>query len=585
MLHVTRHSLCEPSSGRLVRAPRLAANEVTEVTTKFDTIVIGSGPGGLTAALALARSGRKVLVLEQHYLPGGWTHSFTLDGFRFSPGVHYIGNLEPGGGLRRVYESFGLTNDLEFCEMNPEGFDHFLVGGERFDQPRGLDRWKARLAARFPHEAAGIDRYFATLAGVVDDLNRVESELGFPEVLALPFRAPRLVRWGFRRLDALLDAHITDPTLRGVLAAQCGNHGLAPSRVSLPLHAAMTAHYFGGAFYPRGGAKRIPAAYLKALRKLGGAIRLKSPVTRIVVEDGRAVGVEVAGEEILRADTIVCNADPAVVYGRLLDAKYCASEHRKAEKAAYSVSTMSLFCGVAMDLRARGYDSGNYWLYRSNDVGGIYGRMERELPRGELEALFLSITSLKDPGHTPPGTHAIEMFTFVPYEAFAAWESSAQGSRSPAYEELKQSLAAKMLSAAEEIIPGIRKNLVFTSVGSPLTNDFYCRSHRGSAYGTAKTPLQIGPFSFRARGPVEGLFMCGASILSHGIAGATISGLVAAQEALGLGSYEELLGAGDGSLRVLASETGLRVGGGVGAPRSRRGAAGDEAELAPASVG
>jgi phytoene dehydrogenase-like protein len=66
----------------------------------WDTIVIGSGPGGLTAAVALARAGQRVLVLEQHTLPGGWTHSFTLQGYRFSPGVHYPGNLQDGGWRR-----------------------------------------------------------------------------------------------------------------------------------------------------------------------------------------------------------------------------------------------------------------------------------------------------------------------------------------------------------------------------------------------------------------------------------------------------------------------------------------------------
>ena len=73
----------------------------------WDTIVIGSGPGGLTAALALACKGQRVLVLEQHYLPGGWCQSFTLGGYRFSPGVHYLGDLGPGGGAAQALRGAG----------------------------------------------------------------------------------------------------------------------------------------------------------------------------------------------------------------------------------------------------------------------------------------------------------------------------------------------------------------------------------------------------------------------------------------------------------------------------------------------
>ena len=82
--------------------------------TDYDAIVIGSGAGGLTTALCLAQAGLQVLVCEQHEIPGGWCQSFTLEGYRFSPGVHYLGGLEPGGSLNNVYRGLGVSQDLEF---------------------------------------------------------------------------------------------------------------------------------------------------------------------------------------------------------------------------------------------------------------------------------------------------------------------------------------------------------------------------------------------------------------------------------------------------------------------------------------
>lgn len=82
----------------------------------FDTIVIGSGVGGLTAALALARAGQRVLVAEQHYLPGGWSHSFSLAGHQFSPGIHYIGDL----GLTELVGPGDGSLDVAPCEGAPE---------------------------------------------------------------------------------------------------------------------------------------------------------------------------------------------------------------------------------------------------------------------------------------------------------------------------------------------------------------------------------------------------------------------------------------------------------------------------------
>src|SRR5688572_9037707 len=114
-----------------------------------DTIVIGSGAGGLAAAVALANAGQKVLVCEQHYVAGGWCHSFTLQGYRFSPGVHYIGGLQLGGMTSTLYQGLGVSGDLAFCELNPEGLDHVIAGDQKFDIPKGADAYRERLKSRF----------------------------------------------------------------------------------------------------------------------------------------------------------------------------------------------------------------------------------------------------------------------------------------------------------------------------------------------------------------------------------------------------------------------------------------------------
>src|SRR5690606_28372493 len=208
---------------------------------------------------------------------------------------------------------------------------------------------------------------------------------------------------------------------------------------------------------------------------------------------------------------------------------YDARQRRRARRLRPSVSSVSLFAAVDLDLAALGYDSGNYWWYRHADVAGIYHRLDRRIP-DELEGLFVAVSSLKEPSLARSGHHTLEIFTFVPHDAFARWAGSSTGARSEEYEAYKRALKERMLRAAEHVVPGIRRHLVLAELGTPLTNDFYCASWRGACYGIAKTPAQVGPFSFSTRSPIPGLFLCGASTISHGIAGACFSGLVAARD-------------------------------------------------------
>ena len=535
----------------------------------LDTLIIGSGPGGLTAAVALAQAGQNVLVCEQHEVPGGWTHSFTLEGYRFSPGVHYIGGLQPGGHLRRIYEGLGVSQDLEFLELNPDGFDHIFVGQERFDIPAGVERYAERLKTRFPRDAAGIDGYLHTVERIMTSLSRAAAvqsvsdiaKLPAPEVLFRPpevlfRRAAPIVQWGLRSGQDLIDHFVSDPVLKGILAGQAGDHGLPPSQVSAMIHAGVVHHYFDGGYYPRGGGFAIPRAFVRALKRAGGEIRLNTPVARILLENGRAMGVLLADGTEIRARHVISNADPEVTFGKLIGREHLSGRlRRKLDRVTYSTSALSLFFAVDMDLRAAGLDSGNYWYYDHPDVDAIYRQgltglvLDADAPPG----MFLTVTTLKDPSKMHKGIHTLEAFAFVGYGAFKDWAGSASGMRPEVYRTLKGQLAGKMLAALDKRVPGLRDSLVFCDLGTPLTNEHYINATNGNLYGIAKSRFQIGPGAFPIKSEMDRLYTVGASTISHGVAGATATGLAAARAILNCRT-RDLLAQNGPELKIYPSE-------------------------------
>jgi all-trans-retinol 13,14-reductase len=510
---------------------------------KLDTIIIGSGAGGLSTALCLARAGHKVLVLEQHYVPGGWCHSFTLNGQRFSPGVHYIGLLDEGQSTNDLYKGLGIANDITFFRMNKNGYDHCIINSEKFDIPAGTENFEAALIERFPKEKKNIKEYISLVKKVNYELQLIPKLKGIWQNITVPFRTKHFGKFSLFSLKRVVGWHVKDPMLKAILNAQCGDHGLPPSKAAFPVHCSVMFHYFDGGFYPMGGGSGIVKAMTNKIKELRGEVRVSQNVSKIIVENNRAIGVELSSGEKIFATNIVSNADPATTYLKLIGKENISKKlQKKLTKTKYSVTSLILFLTLDVDVTKFGIDSGNIWMFEDEDIDKHFKTLtETNILDGDtFPALFASCTTIKDPVSFNGRYHNFEVVTYVDYSSFKQFENL-EDYHNQEYVEFKAKVVEKFLNNMEQLIPNVRDYIVQAELGTPMTNKFYINSTNGNVYGTEKTLNQVGPFSYKNKTEIENLYLCGASTLSHGVTGATYSGLETAARILNCTSDELLV--------------------------------------------
>ncbi|HQV52308.1 MAG: NAD(P)/FAD-dependent oxidoreductase [Flavobacteriales bacterium] len=523
----------------------------------FDTIIIGSGAGGLSAAICLSRAGQRVLVLEQHDVPGGWCHSFYLNGHRFTPGVHYVGLLGAGESTSELYQGLGIADELVFFRMNPKAYEHCWIGGERIDLPANFDELIESLSTRFPKERKNIKQYLTTVRDVCAQLMLIPKMNGFWDNVTIPWRTRHLGKYGLFSLKTVIDRFIQDPLLKAVLNVQCGDHGVPPGRASFPLHAAVMSHYFSGGYYPMGGGGAIVKAMTNAIKKHGSEVRTSQRVKRILLEGKKAIGVELETGERVLAKYVISNADPATTYRKLVGVENVSPKLvKKLDKTKYSCTSLMLFLTVDMDVRKAGLDSGNIWYTAGIvDADVLYSEMmQPDILKGEeFPGMFISCTTLKDPSSYDGKHHCLEAISFIDPNAFEQFKGEGND-RSAAYMEYKEAIMAKMLKTLEKVVPGIGAHIIHKELGTPLTNSFFINSTNGSVYGTEKIFKQIGPFSYKPKSEVENLYLCGASIMSHGVAGAGYSGVQTAAIILGCRSEDLIKPTGTNPVKTYEAE-------------------------------
>ncbi|MBX3158148.1 MAG: NAD(P)/FAD-dependent oxidoreductase [Deltaproteobacteria bacterium] len=502
--------------------------------SRWDAIVIGSGLGGLTAANLLARHGeRRVLVLERHYTAGGFTHTFHRPGYEWDVGVHYVGDVHrPHTLLRRAFDHLS-DGELAWAELG-DVYDTIVIGEDRYDFVAGRERFRARMHEYFPHERDAIDRYLTAIRETVSRSKRFFLEKALPPRLGA--LASPLLRWPAHRdtsrtvRDVLGDI-TRDPQLRGVLAGQYGDYGLPPGEASWFMHALLVAHYLGGAAYPVGGSSRIAATLLPAIERAGGAVVTSAEVEQILVENGRATGVRLAGGEEVRAPLVLSDAGVAVTANRLLAPADAARAGfaRKRPVAAPSFAHVSLYVGLRRDAASLGLGRANRWVYPHHDHDRNVARYVAD-PEAPLPVAYLSFPSAKDPDFARrfPGRATIEVIGVAPYSWFERWADRPWKKRGADYDALKQRLADRLLAVLERECPSVAGAIDHYELSTPLSTRHFAGHPRGEIYGLAHTPARFAARELRPHTRIPGLFLTGADICTAGVGGALMAGVLTA---------------------------------------------------------
>jgi all-trans-retinol 13,14-reductase len=292
----------------------------------WDAIVLGSGIAGLTAAAALSRQGRQVLVLEQHSVAGGLTQTFTRQDWTFATGVHYLSGVAPVAGPEGAFgRLLGWLSDraLAFADCgNP--YDIVRLPGFEFGIGHPESAYQDALKKRFPAQHLAIDRWFEEMAAARRSAFALLAMRGMPSWMAWGLRTLRgaeLHRFAQRTLaDAL--APIDDPHLHAVLGARWGDYGAPPSTAPLLEHAMVTGAYNGGAFYPVGGPARFAEVLRSVIEAAGGELWLGAEVRQIGIVDGRVAGVtfDTGGQRMIEPARHVISAMGVVNTVSCLDA-------------------------------------------------------------------------------------------------------------------------------------------------------------------------------------------------------------------------------------------------------------------------
>ncbi len=465
--------------------------------TKPHAVVIGSGFGGLAAAIRLGARGYRVTVLERLDQAGGRARVFQQDGFTFDAGPTIVTAPQLFEELwtlcgRRMAEDVTLRSLSPFYRL-------CFHDGSTFDCSADPAAMRAEVARLSPSDVEGYERFMA--------LSEALCRLGFEELGDASFASladmarvvPALARFGaWRSVYATVARHMRDERLRTAFSFHPLLIGGNPFSASAIYALIPHLERQWGVHWAMGGTGRLVAGLVDLLRGQGGALRLGAEVAEIMVEGGRACGVRLVSGEEIRATVVVSNADSAWTYRHLLgDTPRRRWTDRRLDRTSSSMGLFVWYFGT----RRRYAEVGHHTILLGPRYRELLNDIFRRKVLSEDFSLYLHRPTASDPSLAPPGHDGFYVLSPVPnLQAGIAWYREA--------EPYRQTIQRRL---SETLLPGLEQEIVTSKVLTPQDFQNDLLAWRGSGFGMEPVLTQSAWFRPHNRSEdVDGLYLVGA---------------------------------------------------------------------------
>ncbi len=449
---------------------------------KYNSIIIGGGLGGLIAGATLSKRGQKVLLLEQHYIPGGCATSFKRKDFVMEVGLHELDGLHDLDTKVEIFNYLDVFKHIEFLQV-PELFQ--LNRHEfNFTFPHGNKEAIKKLTEAFPEEEKGIQKYFELINGVLKEIPKIPqskfiSTLIYP---IMPLLFPNVVKSSGITVGDWLDRHIKNEKLKLLLTTNILYYSDDPYNMSMMYYSVAQGSYIGGGgHFIKGGSQKLSDYLSHSIEQMGGQVLLGKMVEDILVDKGVAVGVKYRdafnsklNKVSMYADTIIVNAAiPNVL--KMLPLQYQPSVQNKIKDLEESCSLISIYMGFNVDLKKFGvkhYSS----FFQGEDIQTLKDLKSNFKGDWQNKSFVFVDYSQVDSNLCPEGK-SVGVICAADY--LSDWENL----DAIAYKKKKEEVAQLFFNRLEKHHPGIMSHLEYYEVGTAKTIKRYTLNPKGTPYG------------------------------------------------------------------------------------------------------